>query len=144
RQGQTLDRYGVVERYQAMPGIVVMGAQPTPTPTPSPAPTDTAQPATPSSTGIGPTRLAGLDPTTFVLPDGRIKVPDLESLSEDEAQRVITAVGLQTTYANYQGPGDVSAGVLNSVPVDHVLSQSPQPGVAVLRGTTVYIAVRRQ
>ena len=143
KQGQTLDRYGIVERYQAMPAIVIIGAQPTPTP--SPVPTDTPEPTVPSSSsGSGPTRLAGLDPTAFVLPDGRIRVPNLGSLSEDEAQRVITAVGLQTTYANYQGPGDVPAGVLNSVAVDHVLSQSPQPGSAVPRGTTVYIAVRRQ
>ncbi len=142
RQGQIVDRYGVVERYRAMPGIVVVGEQPTPTPTP--APTDTPQPASPSQNGAGPTHLAGLDPTAFVMPDGRIRVPDLVSLPEDEAQRVITAVGLQTTYANYQGPGDVPSGVLNSVAVGHVLSQSPAPGTEVLRGTTIYIAVRRQ
>ncbi|MGH2461606.1 MAG: VanW family protein [Chloroflexota bacterium] len=142
-QNETVDRYGVLEHYPAMPGIVVIGEPPTPTATPPPA-TDTPLPTVPASTAAGPTRLAGLDPTTFVLPDGRIRVPNLVSLSEDEAQKVITAVGLQTTYANYQGPGDVPVGTLDSVPVDHVLSQSPQPGAAAPRGTTIYIAVRRQ
>jgi hypothetical protein len=136
KQDQTIDRYGVNEHYQPMPAIVAVGA--TPTPTPQPEPTEI------TGGGSGPTHLAGLDPSAFVLPDGRIRTPNLVGLPEDEAQRVITAVGLQTTYANYQGPGDVPPSALRSVPVGHVLSQSPQPGSAVPRGTTVYIAVRRQ
>ncbi len=137
REDQTLDRYGVDERYQPMPAIVVVGASPTPTPVPQPE-----HPVIPGI-GQGPTHLAGLDPNAFVLPDGRIRTPDLIDLPEDEAQRVITAVGLQTTYVNYQGPGDIPPAALNSVPVGHVLSQIPQPGTAVPRGTTVFIAVRK-
>lgn len=141
REDQPIDRYGLVEHYRAMPAIVVVGPQPTMTPTPPPEPTE---PSDSTGAGSGPTRLAGLDPNAFVLPDGRIRVPNLVGLSEDEAQRVINAVGLQTTYANYQGPGDVSAAVLNSVPVGSVLSQTPRQGSPVPRGTTIYIAVRRK
>lgn len=135
-QDQVVDRYGVAERYNPLPAIIMIG--PTPTATPAPPTPETTNP------GQNPTHLAGLDPTAFVLPDGRIRTPNLVGLTEDEAQRVITAVGLQTTYVNYQGPGDVPAAALNAVPVGHVLSQNPQPGTAVPRGTTVYIAVRKQ
>jgi len=64
-------------------------------------------------------------------------------LSEAEAQQVILAVGLSTTFVNYQGPGDVPAKALNAVPPGAVLSQTPLPGTALARGTTVYIAVRK-
>lgn len=136
-QDQVVDRYGVVERYNPMPAIIIVGPTPTPTPLPSPTPET-------SGAGQNPTHLAGLDPNAFVLPDGRIRTPNLVGLTEDEAQRVITAVGLQTTYVNYQGPGDVPPAALNAVPVGHVLSQTPSPNTAVPRGTTVYIAVRKQ
>jgi len=139
RQNQTVDRYGLVEHYQAMPAILVVGAQPTPTLTPPTPP----EPTEVVINGEGPTHLDGLDPGAFVLPDGRIRTPNLVSLTEDEAQRVINAVGFQTSYANDQGPGDVPASILDSVPVGHVLSQNPAPGSPQPRGTTIYIAVRK-
>jgi hypothetical protein len=139
RADAVIDRYGMVAHYRPQPAVIAEG----PTPTPSPTPTASPTPA-PTPTGGGPTHLAGLDPSAFVLPDGRIRTPNLVGLPESEAQQVITAVGLQTTYVNYQGPGDVPPDVLNTVPVGHVLSQMPQPGTPVPRGTTVYLAVRKQ
>lgn len=108
--------------------------EPTLTPM-EPLPTGTSDPA--------PTHLDGLNPRTFALANGQPRVPTLVGLPEDEAQRVISAVGLRTTYANHQRPGDVPAAALSSVPVGHVLSQRPQPGTVVPRGTIVYLAVRK-
>ncbi len=140
KAGQVVDRYGVSQRYQPQPAVIATGPPP-PTPTPPPpVPTPVPQPGSPS----GPTHLAGLNPSAFVLPDGRIKVPTLVGLPEAEAQQVITAVGLQTTYVNYQGPSDVPPAALNAVHVGEVLSQTPAPETAVPRGTTIYIAVRKQ
>jgi|GEM_PF-5526514 len=135
--GQVVDRYGVAEHYQAQPAVVLVG--PTPTPQPSPTPTPTAV----TSASGGPTHLAGLNPAEFVLPDGRIRVPLLVGLPESEAQSVIQAVGLSTTFVNYQGPGDIPDSALNAVSPGQVLSQTPVAGTAVQRGTTIYIAVRR-
>lgn len=152
KEGNTIDRYGLAEHYQAMPAIIALGPTPTATatatatPTPTSTPLAQATPAVPTGSGGGssPTHLAGLNPSAFVLPNGQIRTPNLVGLPEAEAQQVITAVGLMTTYANYQGPGDVPAAALNAVPVGDVLSQNPSPGAAVPRGTTVYIAVRKQ
>jgi hypothetical protein len=139
RNGEVLDRYGLNEHYQAMPGVIAVGPTTTPTPTPLPAALSTG-----SQGSSGPTHLAGLNPAAFVLSDGRIRVPILVGLSEAEAQQVIAAVGLATTYPNQQGPGDVPASVLVSVEVGQVLSQSPSAGSAVPKGTTVYLAIRKQ
>lgn len=141
RQGVTIDRYSDVEHYKAQPEVIAKG--PSFTPTPQPSPTPQPESPTPTVSQSGPTHLAGLDPSAFVLPNGQIKVPLLVGLSEAEAQGVINAVGLRTTYANYQGPGDVPPSILNSVPVGAVLSQSPLAGSAVPRGTIVYIAIRK-
>ncbi len=145
KDGQVVDRYGVAEHYVPIASIVAIGPTPRPTPSPSASPTVVAPNATPTAVAAsgGPTHLAGLNPSSFVLPDGRIRVPNLVGLSEAEAQQVILAVGLSTTFVNYQGPGDVPAKALNAVPPGAVLSQTPLPGTARERGTTVYIAVRK-
>jgi vancomycin resistance protein YoaR len=135
--GAVIDRYGQSEHYGAVAPVVAVGPTPTPSPAPTQAPTSTPAAAS------GPTHLAGLNPGAFVLPDGRIKVPTLTGLPEAEAQAVIQAVGLNTTFVNYQGPSDVPASALNAVAVGEVLSQTPPAGTAVARGTTVYIAVRK-
>lgn len=142
RGGIVIDRYGVQEHYQAQTAIISVGPTATippasPTTAPSPTPNPIAQNPT------GPTRLAGLNPGSFVLPDGRIRVPSLVGVAEAEAQQVITAVGLATTYPNRQGPSDVSPTVLSSVEVGQVLSQNPAAGTSLPRGATVYIAVRK-
>jgi hypothetical protein len=146
RAGQVVDRYGVAEHYVPQPALIAVG-KPADTPTPTPTPEAKPQPEPVggggSPSGAGPTHLAGLNPSNFVLPDGRIKVPVLVGLSELEAQQVIVALGLTTTYSNYQGPGDVPASILNSVDVGEVLSTTPSAGTAVPRGTTIYIAVRK-
>ncbi|HLZ10203.1 MAG TPA: PASTA domain-containing protein, partial [Chloroflexota bacterium] len=142
RDGQEIDRYGVAEHYRPMPAIVSIGPPVTVTPTATVVPTVEASP-TPAAPVHNPTRLAGLNPSAFVLPDGRIRTPSLVGLSENEAQQVIVAVGLATSFVNFQGPGDIPAAALNSVDVGQVLSQSPTAGAAVAKGTPVLIAVRR-
>ena len=71
-------------------------------------------------------------------------VPNLTGLSEADAQRLINDSALQTSYVNYQTINDVpDKSFFQSVPVGAVLSQLPQPGQAVQKGTKVYIAVRK-
>jgi hypothetical protein len=140
KDGNVVDRYGLNEHYVPLRSVVAVG----PTPTPSPTATPVAVVPTVSAGSAGPTHLAGLNPASFVLPDGRIRVPAVIGLSETEAQQVIAAVGLATTYPNYQGPGDVPAQVLNGVEVGQVLSQNPSAGSPVQKGTTVYLAIRKQ
>jgi hypothetical protein len=117
--GREVDRYGLAEHYQPASALVLIGRPPTPTPTamPSPVPTWTPIPTVDARPAPGipnnPTRLAGLNPKDFQLPDGRIKVPSLVGLSEGEAQRVIAAVGLATSFVNHQGPGDLPDAALN-------------------------------
>lgn len=151
KDGNVVDRYGVAERYTPQRQVIVVGptATPTPKPTPTllPTPVPIATPnleSQPSSTSSGPTHLAGLNPAQYTLPNGQIRTPNLVGLSEAEAQQVITALGLQTSYVNYQGPGDVSDDVLKSVKVGEVLSQTPAPDTPIQRGTTIFIAVRKQ
>jgi hypothetical protein len=142
KNGQVVDRYGVSEHYQPVPAILAVGPQPTSTPT-IPVPTPTRAPVAAGPPPSSVDRLAGLNPGSFVLADGRIRTPNLVGVPEGEAQQVLIAVGLMTTYVNYQGPSDVPAAVLNSVSVGAVLSQNPAPGTAVGRGATVYLAVRK-
>jgi len=65
------------------------------------------------------------------------------SMPEAQARGLISSVGLQNSFTNYQGPGDVPAAALNQVPVGAVLSQTPAPGTILGPGTIVYIAVRK-
>ena len=62
-------------------------------------------------------------------------VPAVVGLTEEQAQQAIKGAGLTTSFPNYQ--------TFTSQPAGHVLSQQPQAGTAVPKGTTVYIAVRR-
>lgn len=146
KDGSILDRYGVAEHYPARPAVIAVGPTPTPTATPFPVivPTPVEIPTVAAAPlPNGPTRLAGLNPAAFVLPDGRVRAPNLVGVPEAEAQKVIAALGLQTTYANYQGPGDVPEAALKSVPVGAVISQNPPAFTPVQRGTTIFIAVRK-
>ena len=77
----------------------------------------------------------------------RVVVPDLFGKSEAEAQAVIRDAGLATTAANAQAPEDVPAQsrwVFSAVPVGAVISQTPQAGTLVDRGTLVRIAIRKR
>src|SRR4029077_5204002 len=88
RGGQEIDRYGVAEHYRAMPAVIALGPLATVTPTATVESIAEAS-ATAVSLAHNPTRLAGLNPSAFVLPDGRIRTPSLVGLSENEAQQVI-------------------------------------------------------
>ncbi len=77
----------------------------------------------------------------------RVVVPDLFGKSEAEAQALIRDAGLATTVANAQAPEDVPAQsrwVFSAVPVGAVISQAPQAGALVDRGTLVRIAIRKR
>src|SRR5262249_29253037 len=95
----------------------------TPIPTPRPAP---------------PTPVPTLNPNNSI-------VPNLVGMSEADAQRAINQSGLMTSYVNYQSVNDVpDRSFFLSIPPGAVLSQLPQPGTQVPKGTKVFIAVRRQ
>ena len=127
--GNVLATYKFVNRYLPSRNVWLVGTKAaTPTATPSPIP---------------PTATPSPHPYDYRQPDGRIRIPNLVGLPEDDAQRLITDAGLMTTYVNYQGPGDIPDHDLSTVPVGHVLSQMPASDAAVSPGTMVYIAVRR-
>jgi vancomycin resistance protein YoaR len=122
KNGDLVDHYVFTNHYEPARNVMVVGSKGL-TPPPTLA-------ATPTSTGGR-------------LNDGRIQVPSFIGMAEAAAQQQITSLGLQTTFANYQGPGDVPAAVLNQVNVGAVLSQIPPPGAMVAAGTTVYLAIRK-
>lgn len=107
---------------------------PTVTPTPPPAPTPTPSPPP----GQVPPVKVPSDPNLAL-------VPNLVGLSEADAQRVINESGLMTSYVNYQTINDVpDRTFFQKIQPGHVLSQLPQPGTTVPRGTRVFIAVRKE
>jgi len=73
----------------------------------------------------------------------QVAVPLVVGLPEKDARALIEASGLNNSYTNYQGHGDIPDSDLNKVPVGSVLSQTPQAGKLVRPGETVYIAVRK-
>jgi hypothetical protein len=132
-------------------GALPSQSAPIPTPTPGPA-TPTASPVptwtpfptqvpatpTPAPAAVAPTPIPAVtNPNVLV-------VPSLVGLSEADAQRLITQSGLMTSYVNYQTINDVpDKSYFQSIRPGAVLSQLPQPGTSVPRGTKVYIAVRK-
>lgn len=114
-------------------GTVTPGATETPatsTPTVTDTPGDTpTPPPTWTPTPQGPT-------ATPAPPPGKVNVPSVIGMSEEQAQQSIKNAGLATSFPNYQTQ-------FTSQPPGHVLSQQPQPGTVVNRGSTVLIAVRR-
>ncbi len=74
----------------------------------------------------------------------KVAVPSLVGRQWEEAQRAISEAGLSTTYVNWQGRDQLPQEILNAVPINHVLSQIPEAGKWVERGTTVFIAVRKE
>ena len=134
--GRVLEDDHLISRYLPARSILLVGSKgETPTPAASPTPTEAP---------IVPTATPAFDPSSYRLEDGRIIVPDLVGLPEAEAQARITEVGLMTGYVNYQGPDDVPEDKLESVPVGHVLSQTPAPGKILPEGAKVLIAVRKE
>ena len=77
----------------------------------------------------------------------RVVVPNVFGKPETEAQRLIREAGLATTFANAQAPEDEPAQnrwVFGVVPVGSVISQTPEAGTLVDRGTVVQIAIRKR
>ena len=134
--GNVLTTYEFVNRYLPARNVWLVGTKEV-------TPADTPTPIAPTPTPIAPTATPSPRPDDYQQPDGLIRIPNLVGLPEDDAQQLITKVGLTTTYVNYQGIGDIPDYALNSVPVGHVLSQMPASDDAVSPGTIVYIAVRR-
>jgi len=115
-------------------------ATPTPSPVPTWTPLPTQVPATPTAApaAVAPTTIPAVTNPNVVV------VPSLIGLSEADAQRLITQSGLMTSYVNYQTINDVpDKSFFQSIRPGAVLSQLPQPGASVPRGTKVYIAVRK-
>jgi hypothetical protein len=104
----------------------------TPTIADTPEPTNTRPPtqtATPRATNT---------PAATAIPaatSAQVRVPDVVGMTEADGQNAIKAAGLTTSYPNYQDFAYQQPG--------HILSETPQAGTLVPRGTTVYIAVRR-
>jgi vancomycin resistance protein YoaR len=148
KSGDVVDRYVFTNHYEPARNVMVVGSKGL-----------TATPTTGTTTPVAGTTTPGVVPTTPTpaatlptvtptssggrLSDGRIQVPSFVGLAEAAAQQQIAGLGLQTTFANYQGPGDVPAAVLNQVGVGAVLSQIPAPGTIVTAGATVYLAIRK-
>jgi vancomycin resistance protein YoaR len=138
--GDIVDHYVFTNHYEPARNVMVVGSK-------GLTATPTAGTTTPTVIGATSTP-AALVPTVTPtisgrLNDSRIQVPSFIGMAEGAAQQQITMLGLQTTFANYQGPGDVPAAALNQVSVGAVLSQIPAPGTAVTAGTTVYLAIRK-
>jgi hypothetical protein len=145
KNGDLVDHYVFTNHYEPARNVMVVGSKGLP---------PTATPASLTPTSLTPTAVPVVATPTVVaaatatstggrLNDGRIQVPSFVGTAEGAAQQQIASLGLQTTFANYQGPGDVPAGALNQVSVGAVLSQIPAPGTIVTPGTTVYLAVRK-
>jgi hypothetical protein len=131
KDGALVDRYVFTNHYEPARNVTVVGTKgATPTAAPA-APTPWGPVASPAGTAAP------------ALANGQIRVPALVGLPEGQARDVITATGLQNSYSNYQGQGDLPPDVLSQVPVGAVLSQIPPPGTAVAAGSKVYIAVRK-
>jgi len=136
--GKVIDEYNFTNSYRPSRNVVLVGTKgATPTPiadTPTPAPALPVGEGTPVATPVkGPGRPS----------DGKVTVPSLVGLPEAQARKLVEGAGLNNTYTNYQGPGQVPKPVLDSVPVGHVLSHTPTAGTAAAPGATVYLAVRK-
>jgi len=126
-------------------GTLPTESAPVPTPTPlPPTPIPTATPVPPTSTPV-PAPPAQVTPIAAPSNPNVVVVPSLIGLTEADAQRVVNESGLMTSYVNYQTIEDVpDRSFFRSIPPGRVLSQLPQAGTQVPRGTRVYIAVRKQ
>lgn len=124
-------------------GTLPTESAPVPTPTPAPPTPTTAPPtATPKPTPVVvPVRAT---PVTVPNNPNEVIVPSFIGMPEADAQRLINQSGLMTTYVNYQTVNDVpDRSYFLSVRPGAVLSQLPQPGTRVPRGTRVFLAVRK-
>ncbi len=149
KSGDLVDRYVFTNHYEPARNVKMVGSRglaPTATPgSVTPTAVATAATVTPSTATppSAPLSSATATPAGARLGDGRIRVPSLFGLTEAQARQSISDLGLQNTFANYQGPSDVPSSILGQVGVGAVISQIPAPGSIVALGTTVYLAVRK-
>lgn len=142
---QVIGHYVYTNHYEPAHNVKLvgtLGAAPRPSPSAQTTPASSPVAVSPTSVPTGPTAVPS-SPTAVPVAAGSIRVPSLIGLPEARARQLVDAAGLQNTYANYQGPGDVPAGALNGVAVGSVLSQIPPPGAVVGAKSTVYLAVRK-
>jgi hypothetical protein len=130
-KGVNVDDYVFTNAYRPSRNVVLVGTKGA-TPTPAVTPTAAAAPATPTP-ARAPARL----------PDGKVQVPSFVGMPEAQARKLVEQSGLNNTYTNYQGQGQVPPAALASVEVGSVLSQQPAPGTPVTPGTTIHLAVRK-
>ncbi len=84
-------------------------------------------------------------PTPEPLPAGWTRVPDVFAMPEQQALKMIRDAGLVVGGVNYQTQKDMPPGVdIRIVPPGHVLSVTPTYGTLLPRGSTVYVAVRKE
>lgn len=147
--GQVVGHYVYTNHYEPAHNVKLvgtLGAAPRPT---APPQTPVSSPVSVSPTAVSPTSVptnptvAPATATAGPVAASPIRVPSLLGLPEARARQIVDSAGLQNTYANYQGPGDVPPGALNGVAVGSVLSQIPPPGAVVGAKTTVYLAIRK-
>jgi beta-lactam-binding protein with PASTA domain len=86
-----------------------------------------------SQSPAGGTEIAQGVAVSFVISLGpRAIVPNVSDLNLDEAQAAITAAGLQVQTTEESS---------ETAPAGQVLSQTPEPGLTVAQGSTVYLVV---
>jgi hypothetical protein len=147
--GKTLDELTYTNKYLPSRNVMLVGTKgltPKPTASTTGTPVGTGTPqvtASPQASATVTPAHPATTPTAAPAPPGQVKVPSLVGLPEAQARKLIQDAGLNNTYPNYQGPGQVPQQVLQSVAVGSVLSQTPGAGTPVAPGTTIYLAVRK-
>jgi 1A family penicillin-binding protein len=123
------------------PTTALPTAAPLASPTPPPLPTSFP----PTSTSVPVPVPAKVVPVPAPNNPNLVIVPNLVGMLEADAQRVINESALMTSYVNYQAITDVpDRSYFQTIRPGAVLSQLPQAGTAVPRGSRVYLAVRKQ
>jgi hypothetical protein len=137
-KGKTVEEYVFTNAYRPSRNVVLVGTKGA-----TPTPVVTVTPAAPATPAVAPTATPVPARVPTKLPDGKIPAPALVGLPEAQARKVIEQSGLNNTYTNYQGPGQVPPQALGAVEVGSVLSQQPAPGTPLAPGATVLLAVRK-
>ncbi|HUE75921.1 MAG TPA: transglycosylase domain-containing protein, partial [Chloroflexota bacterium] len=126
------------------PGSTPIPSSPPPPTAAAPPPPPTATPPPPPPTAT-PAPLPPTPTPASIDTGGRVAMPNLVGVPEDEARRRIESLGLSNAPTNHQQEGDVppeAVEFFHSIQPGHVLSHAPGPGQIVDRGTTIHIAVR--
>ncbi len=111
---------------------------PPPADTPAPPPADTPAPPPTDTPVLPPTAPPPVQPTLSPPPGdaGKVQVPSLIGLSEDDARQALGQAGLRA--------GRVTEQAMILIPPGTVLLQSLPPGQSVAPGTAVNLVVARK